>query len=253
MFWISAMVFELLMMIINNISFSDESSPTSLTKECTSRSNRMAWRIKWMGNEMDWTATGAFVAAATALLGSPGPGIAALLAVGRAEGWGSGLRYFSGLQLGLALACAVTGAGLVSVLAVFPFALRTLTLSAGAYLIYLAYRIATAAVGTQIRDARVRSSALAGFLLAIANPKAYLAFVSLMASRALVQGSHQSDVSLKWLLCVMVIVVVDLAWLFVGVQMRRLRLGMRAERVLNVCLGATVLLAAVFMGLPWLT
>jgi threonine/homoserine/homoserine lactone efflux protein len=198
---------------------------------------------------MNWTATWAFVAAATALLGSPGPGIAALLAVGRAEGWGKGLRYYAGLQLGLALACGVTAAGLVSVLAVIPFVLPGLTVLSAAYLIYLACRIATAAVGTAMQAGHVRYSALSGFLLGIANPKAYLAFVSLLASGALVQGSHQRDVALKWALCVVIIIVVDLAWLFVGVQLRRLRLGSRSERILNLSLGATVLSAAVFMGL----
>lgn len=197
---------------------------------------------------MNWTATWVFVVAATALLGSPGPGIAALLAVGRAEGWGPGLRYYAGLQLGLAVACGATAVGLVSALAAFPFALRALTVASAVYLIYLAYRIATAAVGAAMEKGRVHSSARSGFLLGIANPKAYLAFVSLLASQALVQGSHQKDVLLKWGLCVVVIVAVDLAWLFVGVQLRRLRLSAMAERTLNLSLGATVLLAAVLMG-----
>src|SRR5580658_10494667 len=104
---------------------------------------------------MDWTAMWAFVAAATALLGSPGPGIAALLAVGRAEGWGPGLRYYAGLQLGLAVACGATAVGLVSALAAFPFALRALTVASAVYLIYLAYRIATAAVGGAMEKGRV--------------------------------------------------------------------------------------------------
>jgi threonine/homoserine/homoserine lactone efflux protein len=198
---------------------------------------------------MNWTATWVFVAAATALLGSPGPGIAALLAVGRAEGWGGGLRYYAGLQLGLALACGAAAIGLVSVLAVFPFVLRALTTLSVVYLIHLAYRIATAVVGTKIKATDARSSALSGFLLGVANPKAYMAFVSLLASRALVQDSHPKDVLIKWGLCVMVIIVVDIAWLFAGVQLRRLRLGTRAERILNLGLGATVLLAAVFMSL----
>jgi threonine/homoserine/homoserine lactone efflux protein len=198
---------------------------------------------------MNWTATWVFVAAATALLGSPGPGIAALLAVGRAEGWGGGLRYYAGLQLGLALACGAAAIGLVSVLAVFPFVLRALTTLSVVYLIHLAYRIATAAVGTKIKATDARSSALSGFLLGVANPKAYMAFVSLLASRALVQDSHPMDVLIKWGLCVMVIIVVDIAWLFAGVQLRRLGLGTRAERKLNMGWGATVLLAAVFMSL----
>jgi threonine/homoserine/homoserine lactone efflux protein len=208
---------------------------------------------------MNWTATWTFVAAATALLGSPGPGIAALLAVGRAEGWEGGLRYYAGLQAGLAVACGATAAGLVSVLAVFPLALRAFAVLSAAFLIYLAFRIATATVGTGTEAAGmdaagtgaagVRSSAVSGFLLGVSNPKAYLAFVSLLGSRALVQGNHQTDALLKWLLCLVVIIVVDLAWLFTGIQLRRLRMGSRAERMLNLSLGGTVLSAAVFMSL----
>jgi threonine/homoserine/homoserine lactone efflux protein len=242
----------LLIASINKISFSADGRPTRLTKEGAASSNEDSdWGMRHeLDCGMNWTATWAFVAAATALLGSPGPGIAALLAVGRAEGWGGGLRYYAGLQMGLALACGATAAGLVSVLAAFPFALRVFAVLSAAYLIYLAFRIATATVGTRTEAAGVRSSAVSGFLLGVANPKAYMAFVSLLASRALVQASHPRDVMIKWALCVMVIIVVDLAWLFAGVQLRRMRLGARAERVLNLGLGATVLAAAVFMGLP---
>jgi threonine/homoserine/homoserine lactone efflux protein len=114
---------------------------------------------------------------------------------------------------------------------------------------YLAYRIATAAVTMHCEQTSPRFSALSGFLLGVANPKAYLAFISLLASRALVEGSHRSDVLVKWLLCLAVIIVVDLAWLFAGAQLRRLRMTCGAERILNRSLGATVLLAAMVMCL----
>ena len=55
-----------------------------------------------------------FVLAAAALLGSPGPGIAALVAVGRSRGVIGGLRYFGAMQLGLAIAAGLTAAGLVA-------------------------------------------------------------------------------------------------------------------------------------------
>ena len=67
-----------------------------------------------------------FLASATALLGSPGPGIAALLAVGRVEGWG-GLRFYTGLQLGLAIAFGATAVGLLSLLETVPFAMGAMT------------------------------------------------------------------------------------------------------------------------------
>jgi threonine/homoserine/homoserine lactone efflux protein len=186
-----------------------------------------------------------FMASAVALLGSPGPGIAALLAVGRVEGWGS-LRFYTGLQLGLAIAFGATAVGLLSVLEAAPFAVRAMTLLAAGYLTYVAYRIATGPVGSTLQRAQARSSLMSGFVLGIANPKAYVACASLLASQTLVEHDRQVDVLLKWFLCVMVAVVVDLAWLFVGVTLQRAALRPLTERILNLTLAATILLAAIF-------
>jgi threonine/homoserine/homoserine lactone efflux protein len=183
------------------------------------------------------------MASAIALLGSPGPGIAALLAVGRVEGW-EALRFYAGLQVGLAVAFGATAIGLLSVLEAVPFAVKGMTLGSAGYLIYLAYQIGTAPVGSLPPGARPRSSPMSGFVLGIANPKAYLAFASLLASQTLVEHDRQSDVVLKWIICVMVAIVVDLAWLFVGVRLQRTALRPLTERLLNACLGATILLVA---------
>jgi threonine/homoserine/homoserine lactone efflux protein len=191
------------------------------------------------------TANWLFLASATALLGSPGPGIAALLALGRVQGWGA-LRFYVGLQLGLAIAFGATAAGLLSLLEIIPFAVRVMTALSAAYLIYLAYRIATAAVGMPPQSAQSHSSLKSGFTLGIANPKAYVAFASLLASQTLVAHDREFDVALKWFLCVIVAIVVDLAWLFVGVRLRRAVLRPLTERILNLTLAATILLAAIF-------
>jgi threonine/homoserine/homoserine lactone efflux protein len=189
----------------------------------------------------DWL----FMASATALLGSPGPGIAALLAVGRVEGWG-GLRFYAGLQLGLAIAFGATAVGLLSLLEAVPVAMRVMTVVSAGYLIYLAQQIATAPVGATLQSARARSSLKSGFMLGIANPKAYVAFASLLASQTLVDRDPGVDILIKWFLCVIVAIVVDLAWLFVGVRLRRAKLRPRTERLLNVTLAVTILLAALF-------
>jgi threonine/homoserine/homoserine lactone efflux protein len=191
-----------------------------------------------------------FLASATALLGSPGPGIAALLAVGRVEGWGA-LRYYAGLQLGLAIAFGATAVGLLSFLEAVPVAVRVMTLGSAAYLIYLAYRIATAPVGSALRSAQARSSPMSGFVLGVANPKAYAAFASLVASQTLVENDREIDALFKWSICVFVAIVVDLAWLFVGVKLRQAALRPLTERGLNVTLAATILLAAIFTLPRW--
>jgi threonine/homoserine/homoserine lactone efflux protein len=193
-----------------------------------------------MHNVANWL----FLASAAALLGSPGPGIAALLAVGRVEGW-RGLRFYAGLQLGLAIAFGATAVGLLSLLEAVPFAASALTLVSAGYLIYLAFQIATVPVGSTLHSAQTRSSLRSGIVLGIANPKAYAAFASLLASQTLVEHDRQVDVLLKWFLCVIVAIVVDLVWLFVGVRLQRAELRPVTERILNFGLAGTILLAAI--------
>jgi threonine/homoserine/homoserine lactone efflux protein len=194
---------------------------------------------------MDMVALGLFLAAAIGLLGSPGPAIAALIAVGRARGFAGGLPYFVGLQFGLALAAGITAAGLFSLLATFPSALRMMTIAATVYLVYLAWKIASSPVGETAQASNgAHASPAAGFLLGMTNPKAYLAFASLLASYTLVKSSAQQDAFTKWLLLVAVMIAVDIVWLYVGVFLRALMLSQKRERALNVALGLTVLIAA---------
>jgi threonine/homoserine/homoserine lactone efflux protein len=187
-----------------------------------------------------------FLVAATGLLGSPGPAIAALLAVGKAHGVAGGLRYYAGLQVGLALAAAVSVAGLVSLLAAIPLASHAMALAATAYLIYLAWTIASSPVGEAADEKRpVRSSPAAGFALGVMNPKAYVAFASLVASYTLVADDARADGLLKWLLVVLVMLVVDLGWLLAGIALGWAKLAPRTERLLNLLLAAMILAAAV--------
>src|SRR5690349_15714695 len=58
----------------------------------------------------DHTALLLFLLAAIALLGSPGPVIVSLVATGRKSGFAGSLRYFLGIQAGLALAAGLSAA-----------------------------------------------------------------------------------------------------------------------------------------------
>jgi threonine/homoserine/homoserine lactone efflux protein len=192
---------------------------------------------------MNWTAIGLFLLAAVALLGSPGPGIAALLAVTRGQGLRAGLRYYAGLQVGLALAAGISAAGLFSLLTAFPMLLRAASIVAVLYLIYLAWKIGTAPVTASGRS-QSRASPFGGFMLGMTNPKAYLAFASLMASTTLVTAGASADAALKWLLIVGVILVVDIAWVLVGAALHRATLPPRIERIMNLGFAAAILGAA---------
>lgn len=195
---------------------------------------------------MDLLTLGLFVISATALLGSPGPGIASLIAVGRASGFLLGLRYYSGLQVGLAIAAGASAAGLLSVLALMPGAMRAMELAAAAYLAYLAYKIATAPLSEGASAKAAPASFGSGLFLGLSNPKALLAFASLFAARPIVPTNHQADIILKWCLVVVVMIIVDLGWLAFGAWIGRATMRPSAERASNVALGMLVLVAALW-------
>jgi threonine/homoserine/homoserine lactone efflux protein len=192
---------------------------------------------------MNGTAIGLFLLAAVALLGSPGPGIAALLAVTRGGGLRAGLRYYAGLQVGLALAAAISAAGLFSLLAAFPVLLKAASVVAVLYLVWLAWKIGTAPI-EDAGSAGLSASAIGGFFLGITNPKAYFAFASLMASTTLIGTGVSADAALKWALIVAVILVVDMAWVLLGAALHRAVLPPRIERAMNLVFAVAILVAA---------
>jgi threonine/homoserine/homoserine lactone efflux protein len=199
----------------------------------------------------DFANAALFTVAALILLGSPGPGIAALISVGRTKGLLGGLRFYGGLQVGLAAAAAISAAGLFSAIQALPFAARGLTIVATVYLLYLAWKIATAPVGEDAdgKGSGFADTALGGVLLGVTNPKAYIAFASLMAAYPIVRQRETADLSLKWLICVVVMVVVDLAWLWLGVAVGRTRMTPGGERIMNLVMGGLILVTAL---LAWL-
>jgi threonine/homoserine/homoserine lactone efflux protein len=188
----------------------------------------------------------AFVLASAALLGSPGPGIAALIVAGRTRGSTGALPFFLAMQAGLAVAAALSATGLAAVISAFPSVRLALTLASAAYLLWLAWSVATSPSSESVSEAeRGRGLTLAGgFTLGAANPKAYLAFASLFGSFAILDPAHGlRDTILKAAICITVAVVVDFAWVLFGVAIGRIRLSATAERVMNISLGGAIVLA----------
>ena len=194
---------------------------------------------------IDLLSVGLFTLAALALLGSPGPAIAALLAIGRSHGVAIGLRFYLGLQIGLAVAAGATAAGLLSLIETIPFAMAAMTLAAAAYLVWLAWKIGSAQVGDDLAAGREASPTIGGgILLGLTNPKAYIAFASLFAAYRL-SPDGTLDMKVKWALCIVVMVVVDIIWLWLGAVLGRVRLKVVNERRLNACFGLIILATAV--------
>ena len=194
--------------------------------------------------QIDLLEAGLYLVTAIALLGSPGPGIAALVAIGKTAGFRGGLPFFIGLQIALAAVAGMSAFGLFSLVEAFPALAAALTAVAAFYLLYLAWKIASAPVGDAIgeRTAAVPTM-LGGMMLGAGNPKAYAAFASLMSSYTIASAGFV-DAGMKWLICVAVIIAVDLAWLYAGAVLGVLRMSTRAERIFNIFMGLTIIAAA---------
>lgn len=185
-----------------------------------------------------------FALAAAALLGSPGPGVAALVAVGRAQGVRRGLPFLGGMQLGLLIAALVCASGLASLLQAIPGALPVMGVVATAYLLHLAWQIAAAPVGVDTAAGTASPSVWQGFVLGAFNPKAYLALAALMAGHRL-SASPWLDGGYKVGLSIAVTCAVDLAWLAAGGAVGSVSWPLRAERAINLAMGGALAAAAV--------
>lgn len=194
---------------------------------------------------MTFMSLAAFALSALALLGSPGPGIAALMLAGRQRGWTGAQPFFWGLQAGLALSSGLCALGLAAAVLAIPAMLPALMFGSSLYLIWLAAQI----IRSADQQAEVKASlwsASSGLWIGISNPKSLLAFVTLFGSQLLVAGNGTADAGLKWVLTVLVMIIVDLAWLWFGVRLGGAKLSVGTHRRLNLGFGVILGCTALF-------
>jgi threonine/homoserine/homoserine lactone efflux protein len=190
----------------------------------------------------------AFLLAAVALAGSPGPATLSLTATGAAFGARRGVGYLAGIVVGMIGVMAVVASGVVGIVLAVPGATPIVAGLAGAYFVYLAYRIATAPPLSDAASRERPPSFGAGLLLSLINPKGYAAMAALYSGFVLVQGRLMVDVAAKMTVLVLVMVVVNVAWLLAGAALTGLFREPRTNRLINVTF-AILLVASVALAL----
>ena len=191
-----------------------------------------------------WGPTGTLVATSLAIMGTPGPATISLTAAGSAHGVRRSLAYLAGIVVGtiVVLVAVATGitAALLAVSGVRPVLLATAT----AYILWLAYHIATApplaAAGADGPAPGLRGGALLG----VANPKAWLAIAAVFASARLA-GDAAIDATAKVAVLVVMIVVINTTWLAAGASLTPLLRDPRRARRVNALLAAVLVVAAI--------
>jgi threonine/homoserine/homoserine lactone efflux protein len=188
-----------------------------------------------------WQSMLTLLLASAVIMGSPGPSTMSVTAVGAAYGFRRSLPYAGGLILGTTAVLLAVAIGVVAVLLSIPHGAPVLLTLSALYILYLAFQIATAPPLSR-QDTRVAAPALVGgFLLAIANPKAYLAIAAVFAGTTLL-ADHGYDALAKVALLTLMIVIIHLGWLVVGASLARVLHDPALSRIVNITLA--VLLVA---------
>jgi threonine/homoserine/homoserine lactone efflux protein len=197
---------------------------------------------------MDPDALIALIVAGLVLAGSPGPNTMSLAAAGAAFGARRSIAYMAGLALGMLAVMVIVASGVVAMLLAVPGIAPVATVAALLYFVYLAWKIAKAPPLSEAGPERPAPSLADGLLLSLVNPKGYAAMLALFASHTLVAASLVHDAASK-IAVTIVIIFVNVVWLYVGAALARTFRSPRANRIINVSF-AVLLLASAALLIP---
>jgi threonine/homoserine/homoserine lactone efflux protein len=185
------------------------------------------------------------VLTALAIMGSPGPATISLTAAGSAYGFRRSLGYLLGIMIGTWIVLIAVATGITASLLAIPVLRSVLVAVSAAYLAWLAFHIATAAVpGDESQTPDDAPSVRGGTLLGVANPKAWVAIGAVFASGRLASGAA-TDAAVKVAVLAMMVVLISSTWLFIGASFAPLLRAPRVARVVNIALAAALVAATV--------
>jgi threonine/homoserine/homoserine lactone efflux protein len=186
-----------------------------------------------------WESVGTLVLTSLAIMGSPGPATISLVAAGSARGVRRSLSYLVGIVAGTTIVLLAVATGITAALLAVPAIGAALLWASAAYVLWLAYRIATAPPLPEPAAASDAFSVAGGALLGVANPKAWIAIAAVFASARLA-GDATTDATAKLALLVPMIVVICVTWLLAGTSIAPLLRDPRRGRLVNAALAAAV-------------
>lgn len=157
----------------------------------------------------------ALVSTTALLLGSPGPAPLALAATSATYGFRNGIPFLLGILAGLSIAIFAAATGLATLFSLYPKAQLVCQYVGAAYILFIAYRIASAPAITsnaEMSAPKFRD----GFILNLFNPKAYAAFLAIFSQFILPISHPQIKYVATAITCLIVATIVDIIWLAMG-------------------------------------
>lgn len=184
-----------------------------------------------------WAAAGPLLLSSLAVMGSPGPATISLTAAGSAYGLRRSARYLVGVTAGTTIVLLAVASGVTVTLLAVPGLRAVLIVASAAYILWLAYRIATAPPLPAQQAAGQAPSFTGGLFLGVANPKAWVAIAAVFASSRLA-STAVTDATAKVALLTAMIVLIMISWLTAGATLAPLLRHPVRSRVINAALAA---------------
>ncbi|HWL88981.1 MAG TPA: LysE family transporter, partial [Polyangiaceae bacterium] len=160
-----------------------------------------------------WRPLASLILASAVIMGSPGPSTISVTAVGASFGIRRSLRYTCGLIAGSIAVLLMVAIGVVAFVTSIPYGARVLSVISAAYILFLAFKIATAPPLESQRTEMAAPAFTGGFVLAIANPKAYLAMTAVFAGTTIMAEHRGLDALVKTAVLSVMIVAIHVCWL----------------------------------------
>ncbi len=186
----------------------------------------------------------ALLLTSAALMGSPGPSTISVTAVGAAFGLRRAMPYILGLIAGTTLVLLAVATGVFALLLAIPNLAPVLTAASAVYIVYLAFRIARAPPLSAPHAEAPRPAFGGGLLLAVANPKAYVAIGAVFAGATLGGLPPVADAVAKTAVLTGMIVLIHVVWALAGSALAGLLRDPRASRIVNVALAGLLVLTS---------
>ena len=185
----------------------------------------------------------AVAAAVFFLIISPGPGVLSTAGVGAAYGYRNGLAYVAGLFAGSNLVAMLVISGVAATALALPWLRTTLLIASLGYLLWLAWRIASAGAQIGFIEARTPLGFWNGLALQPINPKAYVVNTTLFTGFSFMPDALWLETAIKLLIMNLIWIPLHLGWLGAGISLRRLDLGPQAQRRVNIAMALSMLVA----------
>jgi threonine/homoserine/homoserine lactone efflux protein len=180
-----------------------------------------------------------------AVMGSPGPATISLVAAGSAFGVRRSFKYLIGVIVGTTVVLVAVATGITAALLALPAIGSVLLGISAAYILWLAYHIATAPPLSSRTAARDAPSFAGGALLGVTNPKGWVAIAAVFTSAHLADDAA-TDAAAKIVVLTAMLIVTLTTWLVAGRSLAPVLREPRRARLVNAALavglvGATAL------------